>query len=231
MTANSETPMMRQFNSIKQEHTDKILFYRMGDFYEMFGDDAVTASKVLQIQLTTRNKNAENAIPMCGIPHHAFEQYLSKLIHAGFKVAICEQVEDPATAKGVVKREVVRVVTPGTALSDDLVDSSTNNFIAAFCPDMKKGEAGVAFCDLSTGEFEVDQISVVTNLESLYELFYLYRPKEILVPQGDRESSFLEKIQAQLMQILQPSSVKSEFFDYLSPDYFQLQKNKKSRKT
>jgi len=176
------TPMMQQFQRIKLQHPGMILFYRMGDFYEMFGDDAVTASKVLQIQLTTRNKNKEGAIPMCGVPVHAFDQYLNKLTASGLKVAVCEQTEDPAQAKGLVRREVTRIVTPGTVISPDLLDSKANNFLCAIFSDLKKNRAGVAFCDLTTGEFEVDEVDIHNGWGRLLEILALYRPREILVP-------------------------------------------------
>ena len=164
------------------------MFYRMGDFYEMFGDDAVIASKILQIQLTSRNKNKEDSIPLCGVPVHAYDQYLNKLTGAGYKVAVCEQTEDPAQAKGLVKREVVRIITPGTIVSPDLLDATSNCFLAALCFDSKKNQAGIAFCDLSTGEFEVDQLDLKTGASEIVELLYLYKPREILVSEFDERS-------------------------------------------
>src|SRR4030067_1193847 len=125
------TPFLRQYQEIKNNYRDAILFFRMGDFYEMFFDDAVTASKILEITLTTRDKRNDNPIPMCGIPYHAVDSYLPKLIRSGHKVAICEQVEDPATAKGIVRREVVRIVSPGTILDGNLLESRENNYIAS----------------------------------------------------------------------------------------------------
>ncbi|SVE34056.1 uncharacterized protein METZ01_LOCUS486910, partial [marine metagenome] len=127
----AETPMMRQFHAIKKEHPDKILFYRMGDFYEMFGEDAVISAKVLQIALTSRDRKRENSIPMCGIPYRAFEPYLNKMTAAGYKVAICEQMEDPAKVKGLVERQIVRVVTPGTTVSPQLIEADRNHYLLA----------------------------------------------------------------------------------------------------
>ncbi|HIA31720.1 MAG TPA: DNA mismatch repair protein MutS, partial [Nitrospinaceae bacterium] len=126
-----ETPMMQQYISIKKEHPDSILFFRMGDFYEMFNEDAEIASRVLEIALTSRNKNKTNPTPMCGIPHHSSKSYIAKLIKSGKKVAICEQTEDPKFTKGLVKREVVRVVTPGTILDDNLLDPKQNHFLVS----------------------------------------------------------------------------------------------------
>src|SRR5436305_13704905 len=124
------TPLMRQYSTIKKEHPSALLFFRLGDFYEMFFDDAVVAAKELQITLTSRNKEKGMAIPMCGVPYHAAEGYISKLIRRGYKVAICDQVEDPRLAKTLVRREVTRVVTPGTA-ADSSLGSEENNFLAA----------------------------------------------------------------------------------------------------
>src|SRR3972149_10689992 len=151
------TPLLRQYQAIKNKHRDAILFFRMGDFYEMFFDDAVTASKILEIALTTRDKRNDNPIPMCGIPYHAVDSYLPKLIRSGHKVAICEQVEDPATAKGIVRREVIRVVSPGTILDNNLLESRENNYIASIYPG--GGKAGLAFIDISTGDFYIAEIN------------------------------------------------------------------------
>jgi DNA mismatch repair ATPase MutS len=123
--------MMRQFNALKEAYPDCILLFRSGDFYEMFGEDARRGSEALQIALTTRNKGSENEIPMCGVPYHAYEQYLNRLTAQGFKVAIAEQMEDPATAKGLVRREVVRVVTPGTTVSGALLEGDQHRYIVA----------------------------------------------------------------------------------------------------
>ena len=149
-------PAMRQYVEIKSAHEDCILLFRMGDFYEMFFDDAVTAAKVLDITLTSRDKGKEDGIPLCGFPYHAVSSYVNKLIEKGFKVAICEQVEDPKLAKGVVKREVVRVVTPGLVLDAENLPAGENNYLAALSV---AGESfGLAFIDISTGEFRVTEI-------------------------------------------------------------------------
>ncbi|MDO9528566.1 MAG: DNA mismatch repair protein MutS [Syntrophales bacterium] len=151
------TPAMKQYVEIKEKHNDCILFFRMGDFYEMFFDDAVTASRVLEITLTSRNKGKKDSIPLCGIPYHAASSYISKLIEKGFKVAICEQVEDPKKAKGIVKREVVRVVTPGLVVDPENLQAKENNFLAGFS--IRDGTLGLAFIDISTGEFRVTESS------------------------------------------------------------------------
>src|SRR5881398_2184619 len=165
------TPLMRQYAAIKKEHPSALLFFRLGDFYELFFDDAVLAAKELQITLTSRNKEKGVSIPMCGVPHHAAEGYISKLIRKGFKVAVCEQTEDPRLAKKLVRREVTRVVTPGTA-ADSSLNAEDNNFLAATVVlegpattghsvgiEISKIRAGFAALDLSTGEFRATEFT------------------------------------------------------------------------
>ncbi len=171
------TPLMRQYAAIKKEHPSALLFFRLGDFYELFFDDAVLAARELQITLTSRNKEKGVAIPMCGVPHHAAEGYISKLIRKGFKVAICEQVEDPRIAKKLVRREVTRVVTPGTA-ADSSLNSEENNFLAAVA---RAGErAGFAALDLSTGEFRATEFQGEDAANRIQEEIQTLRPKEVL---------------------------------------------------
>ena len=171
------TPLMRQYAAIKKEHPSALLFFRLGDFYELFFDDAVLAARELQITLTSRNKEKGVAIPMCGVPHHAAEGYISKLIRKGFKVAICEQVEDPRVAKKLVRREVTRVVTPGTA-ADSSLSSEENNFLAAVA---QTGErVGFAALDLSTGEFRATEFQGEDAAKRIQEEIQQLRPKEVL---------------------------------------------------
>jgi DNA mismatch repair protein MutS len=171
------TPLMRQYAAIKKEHPSALLFFRLGDFYELFFDDAVLAAKELQITLTSRNKEKGIAVPMCGVPHHAAEGYISKLIRKGFKVAICEQVEDPRVAKKLVRREVTRVVTPGTA-ADSSLSSEENNFLAAIA---QTGErVGFAALDLSTGEFRATEFQGEDAAKRIQEEIQQLRPKEVL---------------------------------------------------
>src|SRR5512139_3486599 len=152
----SLTPAMRQYLEIKARYPDCILFFRMGDFYEMFFEDAVLASKLLDITLTSRDKGREDSVPLCGFPWHAASSYIAKLIGKGYKVAICEQMEDPRLAKGIVKREVVRVVTPGLVVDPDNLEAKQNNFLAGIAV---LGEVfGLSFLDISTGEFRVTEI-------------------------------------------------------------------------
>jgi DNA mismatch repair protein MutS len=171
------TPLMRQYAAVKKDHPTALLFFRLGDFYELFFDDAVVAAKELQITLTSRNKEKGIAVPMCGVPHHAAEGYIGKLIRKGFKVAICEQMEDPRLAKKIVRREVTRVVTPGTA-ADSLLASEDNNYLAALA---QSGErVGFAALDLSTGEFRATEFSGESALRRVQEELEQLRPKELL---------------------------------------------------
>lgn len=171
------TPMQRQYNEVKTSHQDSILFFRMGDFYEMFGDDAIKASKILGITLTARHKKTENPIPMCGIPYHSAENYLAKLTKAGEKVAICEQTSDPKLP-GIVERKVVRIITPGTTFSDQVLEQDLNNFILAIVE--KNNVFGLAFADLSTGDFYATEIDGIHNLKK--EIFRI-NPKEVIIPE------------------------------------------------
>ncbi len=146
---------MNQYLSIKGQYPDAILFYRMGDFYEMFFDDAERAAGILEITLTSRNKKDDSPIPMCGVPHKAAKGYIARLLDAGLKVAVCDQVEDPAIAKGLVKREVVRVITPGMLVENEFLDEKTNNYILAV---VQYSEIlGLASLDLSTGTFRLTE--------------------------------------------------------------------------
>jgi DNA mismatch repair protein MutS len=171
------TPLMRQYAAVKKEHPTALLFFRLGDFYELFFDDAVVAAKELQITLTSRNKEKGVAIPMCGVPYHAAEGYIGKLIRRGFKVAICEQMEDPRLAKKLVRREVTRVVTPGTA-ADSSLESDENNFLAALA--QVGNRVGFAALDLSTGEFRATEFSGESAMRRVSEELEQLRPKELL---------------------------------------------------
>ena len=172
------SPMMQHYMEKKNEYKDCILFYRLGDFYEMFFDDAITASRELEITLTGRACGQEEKAPMCGVPFHAAELYISKLISKGYKVAICEQLEDPKTAKGIVKRDVIRVITPGTVIESNLLDEKKNNFIMSI---VKKGLFfGLAVCDVSTGDFYATQIVESNNFEKLLDEIARFLPAEII---------------------------------------------------
>ena len=171
------TPLMRQYAAVKKEHPTALLFFRLGDFYELFFDDAIVAAKELQITLTSRNKEKGIAVPMCGVPYHAAEGYIGKLIRKGFKVAICEQMEDPRLAKKLVRREVTRVVTPGTA-ADSSLGSDENNFLAALA--QVGDRVGFAALDLSTGEFRATEFSGETAMRRVQEELEQLKPKEVL---------------------------------------------------
>ncbi|MBI5643909.1 MAG: DNA mismatch repair protein MutS [Deltaproteobacteria bacterium] len=177
----SLTPAMRQYLEIKRENSDSILFFRMGDFYEMFFDDAILSSRVLGIALTSRDKAKD--IPMCGIPYHSASSYVAKLVKEGHKVAICEQVEDPGVAKGIVERAVVKVITPGIALDEELLDPKSNNFIASAFINNKR--CGFSYMDVSTGEFRLTELSGMTSLKDEVRRI---RPLEMLVQEGLKET-------------------------------------------
>ena len=173
----TSTPLMRQYSAIKKEHPNALLFFRLGDFYELFFDDAIVAARELQITLTSRNKEKGIAVPMCGVPYHAAEGYIAKLIRKGFKVAICEQMEDPRVAKKIVRREVTRVVTPGTA-ADSSLSSEENNFLGALA---RVGDrVGFAALDLSTGEFRATEFQGAHAARRIQEELTQLRPKELL---------------------------------------------------
>lgn len=175
------TPMMQQYCKTKEEYKDCILFYRLGDFYEMFFEDALTASKELEITLTGKDCGMEERAPMCGIPYHAYENYMNRLVEKGYKVAICEQVEDPKTAKGIVKREVIQIVTPGTNMSANSLNETKNNYLMS----IYRGEHyGISFADITTGDFfttEVDRFSKVMDEISKFA------PVEILINEAVTE--------------------------------------------
>jgi len=175
------TPMLEQYLSVKEQHKDAIVLFRMGDFYEMFFEDAETASRVLRITLTSRNKNDDHPIPMCGVPHHAVDGYVSTLIENGYKVAICDQMEDPRQAKGIVKREVTRVITPGTVIDPENLDAKTHNYLA--CVAVEGARIGLASLDLSTGHFQAVSLN---NVRDLINEIYRIGPRELVLPQDMR---------------------------------------------
>src|SRR5689334_24153525 len=157
MAADASTPLMRQYNAVKEQVSGALLLFRLGDFYELFYEDAVTAARELEITLTSRNKEKGAAIPMCGVPYHAAEGYIARLIQKGHRVAICDQMEDPRVAKKLVKRELTRIVTPGTATDAHLLRSHENNYLAAVAPNGSR--VGLAHVDVSTGELRVTELA------------------------------------------------------------------------
>ena len=173
------SPMMQKYLETKEQYKDCILFYRLGDFYEMFFDDAITASRELEITLTGKECGQEERAPMCGVPHHAAEMYISRLIAKGYKVAICEQLEDPKTTKGIVKRGVIRVVTPGTIVESNMLEERKNNFIMSI---FKSGiYFGISVCDISTGEFYSAEIRDDQNFALLLDEIARYMPSELVI--------------------------------------------------
>ena len=176
------TPLMRQYTAIKKRFPHALLFFRLGDFYELFFEDAVVAARELQITLTSRNKEKGVAIPMCGVPHHAAQSYIAKLIQKGFKVAICDQTEDPRLAKKLVKREVTRVVTPGTAADFSVVPPRDNNYLVAAAP--SRSGIGLACVDLSTGEFRATELNGEDQQAKCAEEVAHLGAREILFPSG-----------------------------------------------
>ena len=174
--------MIRQYQKIKNHYHDSILFFRLGDFYEMFFDDAKIASKILGITLTSRNKSESTPVPLCGVPFHSAEPYIAKLLNSGHKVAICEQVEDPKSAKGVVKRKVVQVLTPGVIVDSEKLESKTNNYLAVIYS--SDGKLGLSYADISTGEFRTSSFDDAVELKAV--LTHI-EPREILVNNGFEE--------------------------------------------
>ena len=189
MASVKATPMIQQYLSIKERYPGTILFYRMGDFYEMFFEDAQVASRALEITLTSRNKNDESPVPMCGVPYRAAQGYIARLIEKGFKVAICDQVEDPRAAKGLVRREVVRVVTPGMVIEDDLLDEKSNNFILALAQDREM--IGLASLDISTGAFRVTESA---DSAALVDEIKRVAPREIVLSEALKCDGFLSPL-------------------------------------
>jgi DNA mismatch repair protein MutS len=178
MQAEPSTPLMRQYHALKQQVPQALLMFRLGDFYELFYDDAVTAARELEITLTSRNKEKGQAIPMCGVPYHAAEGYIARLIQKGYRVAVCEQMEDPRFTKKIVKREIARIITPGTATESNLLRSHENNYLAAVA--VNGGSAGVAHVDVSTGEFRVTEAEVAEIPAILDNL----NAREVLLAEG-----------------------------------------------
>ncbi len=176
------TPLMRQYRAIKEQYPDALLLFRMGDFFETFEEDAKIAAKVLGITLTKRSNGQAADVPLAGFPHHALDAYLPKLVRAGYRVAVCEQMEDPKLAKGIVKREVIEVVTPGVVFTDKLLDQKNNNFLAALCFGQERN--GCAFVDASTGDFFASEMTACDLREHLLTM----QPREVLLAKKDAEA-------------------------------------------
>lgn len=211
------TPLLKQYNQIKSQHPDYLLFFRLGDFYEMFNEDAKTASRILGLTLTKKHAGDGKTIPLAGFPYHSVASYLAKLIHAGQKVAICEQTEDPKHAKGIVKREVIRIVTPGTLIESDILNDKENNYLIAIVK--QKKEWGLAKVDLSTGSFAITEFKSHNAYNDLISEINRIQPAEILVVDKedfDKETdvSILKKITISNTN-LSPNSARQELLDHL----------------
>lgn len=192
------TPMLEQYLRFKEENPGALMFFRMGDFYELFFEDAETVARAVQIALTSRNPNNENPIPMCGVPHHSVEPYLTQLLDKGYKIAICDQIEDPREAKGLVKRAVTRVLTPGTVVEDSNLKSKENNYLASMFWDAAKGVGGVAWLDFSTGQW--------SGLESrkepeLWQWLVKVNPRELLLAQGTKVPPQYNELSTQVTSV------------------------------
>jgi len=176
------TPLMRQYHAIKTRFPHALVLFRLGDFYELFYEDAIVASRELQITLTSRNRERGQPVPMCGVPYHAAEAYIARLIRAGYKIAVCDQMEQPSPGKKLVRREVVRVITPGTASDFHVLEPKENNFLAALARDPSGAPIGLAYVDISTGEFNATEFAGPNAAEKLRDELHLLRPREVLLP-------------------------------------------------
>ena len=172
------TPMMQQYLTLKEKYSDCLLFFRLGDFYEMFFDDAVLGSKEMELTLTGRDCGMSERAPMCGVPYHSVNTYINKLINKGYKVAICEQLQDPALAQGLVERDVIRVITPGTVIEETMLDEKQNNYIAAVYA--RNSSYGLAYCDVSTGDFFVMNIETSNSATDVFNELDRICPRELI---------------------------------------------------
>src|SRR3990172_7807724 len=176
------TPLMRQYHAIKSRYPQALLLFRLGDFYELFYEDAIAASRELQIPLTARNKERGQPVPMCGVPFHAAETYIARLLRAGYKIAVCDQMEQAGPGKRLVRREVVRVITPGTATDLHILEPKENNFLAAVARAPGNAPIGLSYVDVSTGEFRATELAGLDAEERLRDELQLLRPRETLIP-------------------------------------------------
>lgn len=209
MAAQKLSPMMRQYMEIKEEYKDCILFFRLGDFYEMFFEDAKLVSRELELTLTGKNCGMEERAPMCGVPFHSAETYIARLVERGYKVAICEQTEDPASAKGIVKREVIQIVTPGTVISSSMLDENENNYIASVVADDRA--IGLSYCDVSTGEIRLTSIKGSGMAESLINELVKINAREIV----------LNETTGQLLDADNMKNITGAYFNVLAASYYE----------
>ena len=230
----AETPLMKQYKEIKSKYEDCILFFRLGDFYEMFFDDAIKASKELGLTLTSRNKEKGENVPLAGRPYHTANPYISKLVSKGYKVAICEQVEDPKTVKGIVKREVIKIITPGTVIDVETLDDKSNNYLAAIR--IIENMIGIAYLDITTGEFKVVEVEVDNEYINLFNELNKIEPREILITNSfyenvkDKIDDFIQKMDGVItpIQVIRDSEeMLLNYFNIISLESFGI-KNKKA---
>ncbi len=209
------SPMMKQYLEIKENNRDSILFFRLGDFYEMFFDDAKLASRELDLTLTGRDCGQAERAPMCGVPFHSCEGYIARLVAKGYKVAICEQTEDPAAAKGIVRRDVIRVITPGTVVESTMLDESRNNYIC--CAFNQNNSIGLCFCDVSTGQLYATQLSGKSSLDSLKDQLISYNPHEIILGGFTSKHTSLSKFikERLICSVEQPDESEFSYLDCL----------------
>ena len=205
------TPMMKQYLETKKRCPDCILFFRLGDFYEMFFDDAQVAGRELQLVVTGKGCGQEERAPMCGVPYHAAMTYISKLVSKGYKVAVCEQLEDPALAKGIVKRDIVRIYSPGTVLEDQMLTSSVNNYIVSICS--QKGIYGFAAADISTGEMRCTSITIGTTARRLADELAKYTPRELILNADAEDAENIKKLASNLFSPY-ISEMPEEYFNF-----------------
>ncbi|WP_278538007.1 DNA mismatch repair protein MutS [Fusobacterium varium] len=216
-----DTPLMSQYKEIKEQNKDNLLFFRLGDFYEMFFDDAVIASKELGLTLTSRNREKGQDVPLAGVPYHSVSSYIAKLVNKGYKVAICEQVEDPKSVKGIVKREVVRIITPGTVIDTDYLDEKSNNYLMGIKIDGNKG--AIAYVDITTGEFKASELEGEDIIFKLLGEINKIAPKEILLEEKTYDKYYEELKKHNTLSDVNISKIteKRKCEDYLK-DYFKV---------
>ena len=227
----ADTPLMQQYKKIKDEYKNEILMFRLGDFYEMFFDDAKTASKELGLTLTTRNREKDQVVPLAGVPYHSVASYIAKLVDKGYSVAICDQVEDPKSATGIVKREVTRVITPGTIIDVDFLDKNNNNYIACMRINSQDNIAGIAYADITTGEFSVFEIKGKNFFEKALAEINKIQPSEFLLDEktfNDYEMELKDRISFSGIKFTKVANTRkadeyiSSYFDIVSVETFSL---------
>ena len=238
---NNDTPMMQQYHSLKEKYQDAILFFRLGDFYEMFFEDALEASRILEITLTSRNKKADNPVPMCGVPYHSATEYIKRLVQAGHKVAVCEQMEDPRLTKGMVKRDVVQVITPGTIMEDTALEQKENNFLAAIIK--AQGKYFLIYIDISTGQSRLTQTEdwtqFISEIQTIKPSELVYNPETFNGFTAEEINRMMDQVTVYtthyichtedilaMLELEEASEVEMELIQYLSAYLYSVQKQK-----